>query len=206
MELSVFDIQGQQTGRTVSLPDSIFAATPNDHAIYLDIKQIMANRRQGTHKSKQRNEVSGSTRKLRKQKGTGGARVGSIKSPTIVGGGRVFGPQPRDYSIKINKKVKRLARISALSHKASAQALTVVEDFSFDKPKTKEYLRFLSNFSLVEKKTLLILPEGNTTLYLSSRNIPGAKVMSFDSINTYELLYADRILIAESVVPKFQTI
>jgi large subunit ribosomal protein L4 len=206
MELSIYNINGQQTGRTVSLPESVFAVTPNDHAIYLDVKQIMANKRQGTHKSKQRNEVSGSTRKLKKQKGTGGARAGSIKSPTIVGGGRIFGPQPRDYGFKLNKKVKRLARVSALTHKANSQALTVVEDFSFDSPKTKKYNEFLANFPFDGKKSLLILPEANPNLYLSSRNVQGAKVLTIDSINTYEILNADRIFIFENVVQKFENI
>ncbi len=206
MELSVYNINGQQTGRSVVLPDSVFAATPNDHAIYLDVKNILANKRQGTHKSKQRNEIAGSTRKLKKQKGTGGARAGSIKSPTIVGGGRIFGPQPRDYGFKLNKKVKRLARVSALTHKANMEALTVVESFTFDAPKTKNYLNFLSQFKFEGKKSLFILSDSNPNVYLSSRNIPGVKVLTFDSINTYEILNADRIFISENAVAKFETI
>lgn len=196
MEIAVYTIDGKETGRKVELTDAIFGIKPNDHAIYLDVKQFMANQRQGTHKAKQRNEVHGSTRKLHKQKGTGGSRKGSIKNPLYRHGGRVFGPVPRDYSFKLNKKVKELARRSALSYKAK-DSITVLEDFTLDNPKTKAYLQILQNLGAVNKKTLLVLPEVNKNVVLSSRNLPKAKVMLANQINTYSLIYADHLLISE---------
>lgn len=204
MEVSVLNNTGKDTGRKVNLPDEIFGIKPNDHAIYLDVKQYLANQRQGTHKSKERGEIVGSTKKLHKQKGTGGSRKGSIKSPLFKGGGRVFGPRPRDYSFKLNKKVKALARKSALAYKASNTAIAVLEDFTLDAPKTKDYLKFLQNFSAVDQKTLLVLGEVNTNVYLSSRNLPKAKVTTANQLNTYELLYADRLFISESSLPKIE--
>jgi large subunit ribosomal protein L4 len=204
MEVSVLNNSGKDTGRTVVLPDTIFGIQPNDHAIYLDVKQYLANQRQGTHKSKERAEITGSTKKLKKQKGTGGARAGSIKSPLMKGGGRVFGPRPRDYSFKLNKKVKALARKSALSYKASATAIAVLEDFTFDAPKTKDYIQFLNAFEVADKKTLLILPELNQNVVLSSRNLKKAKVATVNQLNTYELLHADKLLISEGSLKKFE--
>jgi large subunit ribosomal protein L4 len=176
MELAVFNKTGKETGRKVELMDTIFSIEPNDHAIYLDVKQHLANKRQGTHKSKERNEIAGSTRKLKKQKGTGGARAGSIKSPLFTGGGRVFGPQPRDYSFKLNKKVKQLARKSALSYKAKNNEITVLEDFSLDAPKTKDYMAVLANLQINGKKSLVVLNEPNKNIYLSSRNLSGTRL------------------------------
>jgi large subunit ribosomal protein L4 len=204
MEVSVLNNTGKDTGRKVNLPDEIFGIQPNDHAIYLDVKQYLANQRQGTHKSKERGEITGSTKKLHKQKGTGGSRKGSIKSPLFKGGGRVFGPRPRDYSFKLNKKVKALARKSALSYKASGTAIAVLEDFTLEAPKTKEYLKFLESFSALGQKTLLVLNEVNTNVYLSSRNLPKAKVTTVNQLNTYELLHADRLFISESSLPRFE--
>jgi large subunit ribosomal protein L4 len=204
MEVSVLNNTGKDTGRKVNLPDEIFGIQPNDHAIYLDVKQYLANQRQGTHKSKERGEITGSTKKLHKQKGTGGSRKGSIKSPLYKGGGRVFGPRPRDYSFKLNKKVKALARKSALSYKASGTAIAVLEDFTLEAPKTKEYLKFLESFSAIGQKTLLVLNEVNTNVYLSSRNLPKAKVTTVNQLNTYELLHADRLFISESSLPRFE--
>jgi large subunit ribosomal protein L4 len=204
MEISVLSNTGKDTGRTVELSDEIFNIKPNDHAIYLDVKQYLANQRQGTHKSKERAEVTGSTKKIKKQKGTGGARAGSIKSPLMKGGGRVFGPRPRDYSFKLNKKVKALARKSALTYKASETAITVLEDFTLAAPKTKDYIQFLQNHSVADKKTLLILSEVSNNIYLSSRNLPKAKVTTVNQLNTYELLHADRLLISESSLKKIE--
>jgi large subunit ribosomal protein L4 len=204
MEISVLNSTGKDTGRKVNLPDEIFGITPNDHAIYLDVKQYLANQRQGTHKSKERGEISGSTKKLHKQKGTGGSRKGSIKNPLYKGGGRVFGPRPRDYSFKLNKKVKALARKSALAYKASTTAIAVLEDFTLDAPKTKDYLKFLQNFSAVDQKTLFVLNEVNTNVYLSSRNLPKARVTTVNQLNTYELLHADRLFISESSLPRIE--
>jgi large subunit ribosomal protein L4 len=204
MEISVFNNTGKDTGRTAVLADEIYSIQPNDHAIYLDVKQYLANQRQGTHKSKERAEIAGSTKKLKKQKGTGGARAGSIKSPLMKGGGRVFGPKPRDYSFKLNRKLKSLARKSALSYKASETAITVFEDFSLNAPKTKDYIQFLQSLSVADKKTLLILPEVNKNLYLSSRNVQRAKVVTVNQLNTYELLHADRVLISESSLKKIE--
>jgi large subunit ribosomal protein L4 len=204
MEISVLNNTGKDTGRKVNLPDEIFGIKPNDHAIYLDVKQYLANQRQGTHKSKERGEIVGSTKKLHKQKGTGGSRKGSIKNPLFKGGGRVFGPRPRDYSFKLNKKVKALARKSALAYKASNTAIAVLEDFTLDAPKTKDYLKFLESFSAVDQKTLLVLGDVNTNVYLSSRNLPKAKVTTVNQLNTYELLYADRLFFSESSLPKIE--
>jgi len=197
MEIAVLDINGKETGRTVDLPDSVFAIEPNDHAIYLDVKQIRANKRQGTHAAKERADIVGSTKKLKKQKGTGTARAGSIKSPVFRGGGRAFGPRPRNYGFKMNKKVKRLAKRSALSHKAAASEIAVIESFSFEKPRTKEYIQILRNLELEGKKTLLVLSEKNDNIYLSSRNIPETKVLNIDSLNTYDILDAEKLIFVE---------
>lgn len=206
MELAVINHKGQETGRKVTLSDEIFAIEPNDNAIYLDVKQYLANQRQGTHKSKERNEVAGSTKKIKKQKGTGGARAGSLKAPNFRGGGRVFGPKPRDYSFKLNKKVKQLARKSALSYKAKENSLWVLEDVSFDAPKTKNYIALLNGLSLSDKKTLLVLAEDNKNVFLSSRNLPKAKVVTVNDVNTYQLLNADHLVLCEGSVSKLETI
>lgn len=202
MEISIVKYSGEDTGRKVSLSDSVFGIEPNDHAIYLDVKSYLANQRQGTHKSKQRHEIAGSSKKLKKQKGTGGARAGNIKNPLFKGGGRVFGPQPRDYSFKLNKKVKELARKSALAYKAKDNAIAILEDFAFDTPKTKQYLNLLSSLSLSDKKTLLILSEASKNITLSGRNIPRAKITTADKINTYELMNADKLIFVESSIEK----
>jgi large subunit ribosomal protein L4 len=206
MELAVLNKGGQETGRKVVLNDSIFSIEPNDHAIYLDVKQYLANQRQGTHKSKERWEVAYSTRKIKKQKGTGGARAGSIKSPVFVGGGRAFGPQPRDYSFKLNKKVKQLARLSALSHKAKNNGIVVVEDFSFETPKTKEFVQFNKNLKIDEKKSLYILSEQNKSIYLSSRNLAGKKVVTLSDLNTYDIMNASVLVFMESSIGALQKI
>lgn len=200
MELSVLNIKGQETGRKVTLNDDIYAIEPNDHAIYLDVKLIMANQRQGTAKSKERSEVSGSTRKLGRQKGGGGARRGDINSPVLVGGGRVFGPKPRDYGFKLNKKLRQLARKSALAYKAQENALVVVEDFSFDAPKTKAMIEILNNLKVSDKKTLFVLPGANKVVYLSARNIERVQVMPATALNTYKVLNADIMVVAESAL------
>ena len=202
MELSVLDIKGKDTGRKVSLSDAVFGIEPNDHAIYLDVKQYLANQRQGTHKAKARSEVSGSTRKLGRQKGGGGARPGDINSPVRVGGGRVFGPVPRDYSFKLNKKVKQLARKSALTYKAKENAIVVVENIAsaFEAPKTKDFIALTKNLQVADKKVLFVLPEANKNVYLSARNIPGVKVSLASNINTYELLDAKSLVLSEGSV------
>ena len=200
MELKVVNISGKETGAKVQLPEAIFGVTPNDHAIYLDVKQYLANQRQGTHKSKQRNEIAGSTRKLYKQKGTGGARAGSIKSPLFNGGGRVFGPQPRDYSFKLNKKLKSLARRSALSYKAQDNNVLVLEDFTFDSVKTKNYVNLVSALNLASEKTLLVLPSQDSNIYLSSRNIQKVKVTTADQLNTYDVLNAGKLILTAGAV------
>lgn len=202
MDLAIRKYSGEDTGRKLSLSESVFGIEPNDHAIYLDVKSYLANRRQGTHKSKQRNEISGSSKKLRKQKGTGSARVGNIKNPLFKGGGRVFGPQPRDYSFKLNKKVKDLARKSALAYKAKDNAIAVLEDFTFEAPKTKQYLALLTSLSLSDKKTLLVLPEANKNIVLSGRNVQRTKVTTADQINTYDVMNADNVIFVESSVDK----
>ena len=197
MELAVLNTEGKETGRKVVLADSVFGVEANDHAIYLDVKQYLADQRQGTHKSKQRNEVAGSTRKLKRQKGTGGARCGSIKSPLFPGGGRVFGPVPRDYSFKLNKKLKRLARRSALTYKAQAGAITVVESPSLEAPKTKQVEAMTKALKVADKKVLLVLPEGNANLQLSCRNIPSVKPILAANINTYEVMNANVLVMVE---------
>jgi len=200
MEVKVLNISGKETGAKVQLPESVFGIEPNDHAIYLDVKQYLANQRQGTHKSKQRNEIAGSTRKLYKQKGTGGARAGSIKSPLFNGGGRVFGPQPRDYSFKLNKKLKSLARKSALAYKAKDNNVVVLEDFNFDTIKTKNYTSLLAALNVGTQKTLLVLPAQNNNIYLSSRNVEKTKVITAADLNTYDVLNAGvLVLTADSV-------
>jgi large subunit ribosomal protein L4 len=206
MELVVYSTNGNKTDRSVQLNDSVFGIEPNDHAIYLDVKQFLANQRQGTHKSKDRSEVSGSTKKLKKQKGTGGARAGDINSPVFVGGGRVFGPRPRDYSFKLNKKLKRLARKSALSYKAKENNILVVEDFSFETPKTKNFIEILNNFKISDKKTLLVLFESNKSVYLSSRNLGNVKVVNVTDLNTYDILNAKNIMFLESSIAEFNKI
>ena len=204
MELTVYSIDGSKTSKTVTLSDGIFGITPNDHAIYLDVKQHLANRRQGTHKTKERGEIKGSTKKLRRQKGTGAARIGDIKSPLLRGGGVIFGPQPRDYSFKVNKKVKQLARKSALSYKAKDENLLVLEDFSMEEPSTKKFFEILRSFELDGKKTLLVLPESDRAIQLSSRNIPRAFVVRADQLNTYMILNADRVLFVEGAVKELE--
>ncbi|MBS1352327.1 MAG: 50S ribosomal protein L4 [Coprobacter sp.] len=198
MELSVYNIKGEDTGKKVTLNDAVFGIEPNEHAIYLDVKQYMANKRQGTHKSKERSEVSGSTRKLIRQKGSGGARRGDINSPVMVGGGRVFGPRPRNYSFKLNKKVKSLARKSALSLKAQENAIFVVEDFTFEAPKTKEFISIAQNLKVVDKKLLLVLGSENKNVYLSARNVPKAKVVTTSELNTYKVLDCANLVLTES--------
>ncbi|MBR7067477.1 MAG: 50S ribosomal protein L4 [Bacteroidales bacterium] len=200
MEAKVLNISGQETGRVVSLPEGIFGIEPNTHAMYLDVKQILANRRQGTHKAKQKSEVSGSTRKLKRQKGTGGARAGSIKSPLFRGGARVFGPVPRDYSFKLNKKVKQLARKSALAQKALDNAIVVIEDFSFEAPKTKQFTAICSSLNILDKKSLFMLNEPDNFIYLSSRNLPKQMVVNVSSINTYDIMNANTLVISESSI------
>ena len=201
MELEVYNINGQSTSRKVSLNEDVYAIEPNDHAIYLDVKQYLANQRQGTHSSKERSDIMGSTRKIKRQKGTGTARAGSIKSPLFRGGGRVFGPQPRDYSFKLNKKVKRLARKSALTYKANASQITVLEDFNFEAPKTKEFIKVLEKFEANDKKVLFVFSESNKNVYLSSRNLKKAKIVNASQLNTYDLLDAKKVFIVESSLP-----
>jgi len=206
MELSVVKQSGEATGRKASLSADIFAIEPNDHAIWLDVKSHLANLRQGTHKSKQRNEISGSSKKIKKQKGTGGARAGNIKNPQFKGGGRIFGPVPRDYSFKLNKKVKDLARKSALTYKAKENSIAVIEDFSFDTHKTKNYITFLKAVAGGSAKTLLVLPDANKNVVLSGRNIQNAKVITASQINTYDLLNADKLLLVESAIEKIANV
>ncbi|MFI5162098.1 MAG: 50S ribosomal protein L4 [Sphingobacteriales bacterium] len=200
MEVKVLNIAGKETGAKVQLSDSIFGIEPNDHAIYLDVKQYLANQRQGTHKAKQRNEIAGSTRKLYKQKGTGGARAGSVKSPLFNGGGRIFGPQPRDYSFKLNKKLKSLARKSALSYKAKDNSIVVLEDFSFDAVKTKTYIQMVTDLNMTNVKTLLVLGTANENVYLSSRNLKRSKVITADQLSTYDVLNAGTLLLTTGAV------
>ena len=204
MEIKVLNKAGQETGRTVTLNEQIFGIEPNDHAIYLDVKQILANNRQGTHKSKERGEVSGSTKKLKKQKGTGGARAGSLKSPVFVGGGRIFGPRPRNYDFKLNKKVKELARKSALTYKAQEEAILVIEDFALETPKTREMVQISNNLKINDKKSLFVLPEENKNIYLSSRNLQGVSVVIASELNTYEILNAKKVIVLESSVSKIE--
>ena len=198
MEISVLNIKGEDTGRKVTLNESIFGIEPNDHVLYLDVKQYLANQRQGTAKSKERSEHAGSTRKLGRQKGGGGARRGDINSPVLVGGGRVFGPKPRDYRFKLNKKVKSLARKSALSYKAQENAIVVVEDFTFEAPKTKEFVNVAKNLKVDGRKTLLVLPEVNKSVYLSARNLQRTEIMTASALNTYKVLNADVLVVTEN--------
>ena len=198
MEVSVLNINGQETGRKVTLNESIFGIEPNDHVLYLDVKQYLANQRQGTAKSKERSEINGSTRKLGRQKGGGGARRGDIKSPVLVGGGRVFGPKPRDYRFKLNKKVKELARKSALSYKAQENSIVVVEDFNIEAPKTKDFVNIAKNLKVDGKKALVLLPEVNKNVYLSARNLKGVEVLTASQLNSYKVLNADVLVISEN--------
>ncbi len=200
MELSVYNIKGEDTGKKITLNDAVFGIEPNKHVVWLDVKQYLANQRQGTHKSKERSELSGSTRKLKKQKGTGGARSGDINSPVMVGGARVFGPTPRDYSFKLNKKVKGLARRSALSIKAAENAIVVVEDFSFEAPKTKELIAVTKNLQVADKKLLFVLSDQNNNVYLSARNLEKAKVVTVSDLNTYRALDAHTLVLTEGAV------
>jgi large subunit ribosomal protein L4 len=200
MKVAVHKTTGEETGRSVELQDDVFGINPNDHAIYLDVKQYLANRRQGTHKSKERNEVAGSTKKLKRQKGTGGARAGSIKSPVFRGGGRVFGPVPRDYSFKLNKKVKLLARKSALTYKAQGSQILVIEDFNLDEPKTRRIAEIKESLKSGDKKMLLVLNEPNKNVYLSSRNLVGIKVITVSDLNTYDILNASTVTFVESSI------
>ena len=200
MELAVYNQQGQDTGRRVNLADEVFAIEPNEHALYLDVKQYLANQRQGTHKSKERSEVSGSTRKLHKQKGGGGSRIGDINSPVLVGGGRVFGPKPRDYRFKLNRKLKDLARRSALSLKAASGEIIVVESINFEAPKTKEYINFAKNLKVDCKKVLVVLSEKNNNVHLSMRNVPDARLMTASDINTYAVLNHNALILSEDSV------
>ncbi|TAE74022.1 MAG: 50S ribosomal protein L4 [Bacteroidetes bacterium] len=207
MEVAVLNKQGQATGRTVVLPAEIFGVeSPNDHAIYLDIKQYLANQRQGTHKSKERAEIAGSTRKIKKQKGTGGARAGSIKSPTFVGGGRIFGPRPKDYRFKLNKKLKRVARKSALTYKATTNNIIVVEDFTMETPQTKGYLAFLKGLAVEGTKTLLVTADLNKNVYLSGRNLPKTAIVSSQSLNTYDILHTQKLILTEGSIAKIEEI
>ena len=206
MEVSVFNIKGEDTGRKVSLNDTVFGIEPNDHAIYLDVKQYLANQRQGTHKAKGRSEVAGSTRKLGRQKGGGGARPGDIKSPVRVGGGRIFGPVPRDYSFKLNKKVKQLARKSALRYKAQNNLITVVDQIDFAAPKTKDMIALTQNLQLADKKPLIILANGNKNVYLSARNLPKVNVVTVSELNTYAVLNAKTLVLTEEAVAAVEQI
>ena len=200
MEVSVLNIKGEDTGRKVVLNDAIFGITPNDHVIYLAVKQYLANQRQGTHKSKERSEISGSTRKLGRQKGGGGARRGDINSPLLVGGARVFGPKPRDYSFKLNKKVKLLARKSALSYKAQANNIVVIEDFTFEAPKTKDFVNVVNNLKVAGKKLLMVLPEANKNVYLSARNLERTNLAIASALNTYTVLNAETLVVTENAL------
>ncbi len=206
MDIVVKNISGKDTKKKVSLDKAIYEIEPNDHAIYLDVKQYLANQRQGTHKAKERGEVKGSTRKIKKQKGTGTARAGDIKNPLFKGGGRVFGPRPRNYGFKLNIKQKRVARKSALAYKAKEGAITVVEDFSFDAPQTKKYTELLTNLNSFDKKSLLVLSEANKNVYLSSRNLKGAKVVTASQINTYDLMNASSVILAEGSIEIIENI
>jgi len=202
MEIKVLNIAGQETGRTVTLDEQIFGIEPNDHAIYLDVKQILANKRQGTSCSKERADISGSTRKIKKQKGSGTARAGSIKSPVFRGGGRVFGPRPRNYDFKLNKKVKALARKSALTYKALEESIMVIEDFNFETPKTREMVQISNNLKITDNKSLFVIPDENKNIYLSSRNLERISVITASELNTYQILNAKKVIVLESSVNK----
>ena len=206
MELAVLNTSGSATGRKVTLNDDVFGIDPNDHAIYLDVKQYLANQRQGTHSSKEKSTVSGSTKKLHRQKGTGGSRKGSIKSGTFVGGARIHGPRPRDYSFKLNKKLKQLARKSALAYKAKENNIAVLEVFAMEDPKTKNYMTILNSLDLTNSKTLLVLADYNENIYKSGRNLPKAKVMAAKDLNTYDLLHADKVILIENSVEVIENI
>lgn len=202
MDINILSIKGEDTGRKAVLDEGVFLIEPNDHAIYLDVKQYLANQRQGTHKTKERAEISRSTRKVKRQKGTGTARMGSLKSPLLRGGGRIFGPRPRDYSFKLNKKLKTLARKSALAYKVKSNDLTVIENFSLEVPRTKEYLEMLRKLSVDGCKTLLLIPESDQNIYLSSRNLPKVKVMRASELNTYDVLHSDKLIVCEGSIDK----
>jgi large subunit ribosomal protein L4 len=206
MDIAVVKSSGENTGRKVNLTSEVFGIEPNDHAIWLDVKSFLANQRQGTHKSKQRNEISGSSKKLKKQKGTGGARAGNIKNPQFKGGGRVFGPTPRDYSFKLNKKVKDLARKSALTYKAKDNMIAVVEDFNFEAPKTKQFINLINALSLQDKKTLFVLSDANRNVVLSGRNIQNSKIVTADQINTYDVMNAEQVILVESSITKIDNL
>jgi len=206
MNIAILNIKGEDTGRKAKLNDQVFKIEPNDHAIYLDVKQYLANQRQGTHKSKERAEITGSTKKVKRQKGTGTARMGSLKSPLLRGGGRVFGPKPRDYSFKLNKKVKILARKSALSYKVIEKDLTVVENFSLEQPRTKSYIDILNSLALSDKKTLMVIPDIDKNIVLSGRNLPKAKITLASDINTYDVLNADKLILCEGSIEKIENI
>ena len=205
MEVAVLNIQGKETGRKITLSEAVFGIEPNNHVIYLDIKQYLANKRQGTHKAKERNEVAGSTRKIKKQKGTGTARAGSVKSPVFVGGGRIFGPRPKDYTQKLNKKVKRLARRSVLSQKVQQGALVVLEDFNFETPKTREFVKILNSLGIQDKKSLFVLGDTNKNVYLSSRNLEAVNVVTASELNTYAIANASNVVLLESAVEVVQS-
>ncbi len=206
MSIAVLKYSGENTGRSINLNSEVFAIEPNDHAIWLDVKSYLANQRQGTSKAKQRNEISGSSKKIKKQKGTGGARAGNIKNPQFKGGGRVFGPTPRDYSFKLNKKVKDLARRSALTYKAKDLSIAIVEDFNFEAPKTKQYIAMLKSLGLDSQKTLLVIPETNKNIVTSGRNIRNTKVITASQLNTYDVMHADKLILVESSVGKIDTL
>ena len=206
MKIEIFNLNGKPSGKTIELSDKIFLAQPNDHCIYLDVKAILANKRQGTHKTKERSEVNRTKKKLYRQKGTGNARHGSRNAPIFIGGGTVFGPKPKDYTMPINKKVKKIARISALAYKAKDNAITVIENFTFETPKTKQFLELLKNFNLLNKKNLIILPNSDQNVYLSARNIQKTKVIPATTINTYDLLYSDNIILTESSIPIIESL
>jgi large subunit ribosomal protein L4 len=206
MELEVYTIQGAKTDRKVTLEDAIYGIEPNDHAIYLDVKQYMANKRQGTHSSKEKSQLTRSTKKIKKQKGTGGARAGSMKNPLFRGGARVFGPHPRDYNFKLNKKLKKLARISALSYKAKESNITIVEDFQYEAPKTKTFVELLKSFQLQGQKTLVVVPKHDTNVALSLRNLSKVRIIEAANLNTYEILDANKLLVMESSVKEIELI
>jgi large subunit ribosomal protein L4 len=205
MEIAVLDIKGKEIGRKVTLSDTVFGIEPNEHAVYLDVKQHLANKRQGTHKAKERAEIAGSTRKIKKQKGTGTARAGSIKSPVFRGGGRIFGPRPRNYSFKLNKKQKQLARRSALSQKAQDNAIVIVENFSFDAPKTKNYIDFLTNLGIENNKSLIVLGDTNKNVYLSSRNFKGSNVVTVSELNTYKIMNSQSLVLLEGSLEEIES-
>jgi large subunit ribosomal protein L4 len=204
MELNILNIEGKETGKKVNLSDQIFGIEPNDHAIYLDVKQYLENQRQGTHKAKERADISGSTHKIKRQKGTGTARAGSIKSPLFRGGGRAFGPRPKNYGFKLNKKVKQLARKSALTYKAKDNSIIVLEDFNFESPKTKEFVSIQNNLNISDKKSLFVLSEANKNIYLSSRNLKGVKVVIASDLTTYDILNASSVVLLEGSLEKFE--